>query len=162
MNRSGKALTLTAALLAGGLALGACAPTVARQGFQVQDVAPRDVKVGEDTKSSVLAKLGSPSTVSTFEPNIWYYVTQTAETYTYHKPRVSQREVTVITFDKDTETVTKVDSLALKDGFKIAYNKRETPTRGRELTVLEQLLGNVGRTGLPPTDENTPGSNRRD
>ena len=27
----------------------------------------------------------------------------------------------------------------------IAFNGRETPTRGRELTVLEQLLGNVGR-----------------
>jgi outer membrane protein assembly factor BamE (lipoprotein component of BamABCDE complex) len=161
MSISGKALILSAALVAGA-SLGACAPTVARQGFQAQETAPRDVKVGEDTKSTVLAKLGSPSTTSTFEPNVWIYVSQTAETYTYHKPKVSQRDVTVITFDKDSEQVTKVDQLALKDGYKIAYNQRETPTRGREMTILEQLLGNVGRAGLPPTDENVPGSNRRD
>jgi len=71
---------LIAALLAcsalSGLA--ACSPTVARQGFQVQETAPKDVKIGEDTKSSVLAKLGSPSAVAAFEPNIWYYISQTA------------------------------------------------------------------------------------
>jgi outer membrane protein assembly factor BamE (lipoprotein component of BamABCDE complex) len=81
-------------------------------------------------------------------------VSQTNETYTYHRPQVSMREVTVLTFDKSTEQLTKVDTLALKDGRRLAYNKRETPTRGRELTVLEQLLGNVGRgVNLPQADD---------
>jgi hypothetical protein len=41
----------------------------------------------------------------------------------------------------------------------IAYNNRETPTRGREMTVLEQLLGSVGRgTMLPQDDEGVPGN----
>jgi outer membrane protein assembly factor BamE (lipoprotein component of BamABCDE complex) len=67
---------------------------------------------------------------------------------------VSNREVTVVTFDKASEQVTKVDVLALKDGRRLAYNKRETPTRGRELTVIEQLLGNVGRgMNLPNTQD---------
>jgi outer membrane protein assembly factor BamE (lipoprotein component of BamABCDE complex) len=150
MTKFRKALILSAALVG----LSACAPVVARQGFQVQDLAPKDVKVGEDTKSTVLTKLGSPSAMSTFEPNVWYYVSQTNETYTYHRPQVSMREVTVLTFDKSTEQLTKVDTLALKDGRRLAYNKRETPTRGRELTVLEQLLGNVGRgVNLPQADD---------
>jgi outer membrane protein assembly factor BamE (lipoprotein component of BamABCDE complex) len=150
MSKVTRALILSAALVG----VTACAPVVARQGFQVQDVAPKDVKVGEDTKSTVLAKLGSPSATSTFEPNVWYYVSQTNETYTYHRPQVSNREVTVVTFDKASEQVTKVDVLALKDGRRLAYNKRETPTRGRELTVIEQLLGNVGRgMNLPNTQD---------
>jgi outer membrane protein assembly factor BamE (lipoprotein component of BamABCDE complex) len=158
MSQFRNALIVTAALFG----LGACSPTIARQGFQVQEEAPKDVKVGQDTKSSVLAKLGSPSLVSTFEPNIWYYVSQTAETYTYHKPRVSARDVTAITFDKASEQVTDVAALSLKDGKRISYADRETPTRGREMTVLEQLLGNVGRAGLPPSDEeNVPGGRRR-
>ena len=49
--------------------------------------------------------------------------------------------------------------MTLKDGKVIAYNGRETPTRGRELTILEQLLGNVGRGGMLPNrdDEGAPG-----
>lgn len=162
MSKLRTALILSAALVGAG-ALSACSPVTARQGFQVQDVNPRDLKVGDDSKSTVLSKLGSPSAVSTFEPNIWYYVSQTAETYTYHKPLVSQRDVTVVTFDKESEKVTKVASLGLKDGKHITYAKRETPTRGREMTVLEQLLGNVGRQGLPPSEDDTvPGGRRRE
>ena len=41
-------------------------------------------------------------------------------------------------------------------------NSNETPTRGRSLTVLEQLLGNVGRGQLPRTEEDIPGQRRPD
>ncbi|MEG0818434.1 MAG: outer membrane protein assembly factor BamE, partial [Brevundimonas sp.] len=40
--------------------------------------------------------------------------------------------------------------------------RRETPTRGRQLTILEQLLGNVGRGQLPRTEEDVPGQRRPD
>ncbi len=150
-----RSLVALSAIVALGAAAAGCAPVVARQGFQVQDSSPRDIKVGEDTKSSVLAKLGSPSAVSTFEPNVWYYISQTAETYTYHKPQVSARDVVVVTFDKSGDQVTKIDTLALKDGKRMAYNRRETPTRGREMTALEQLLGNIGRQALPQSDQDT-------
>jgi outer membrane protein assembly factor BamE (lipoprotein component of BamABCDE complex) len=156
-----KAGLIAAALLAGATA---CSPVVGRHGFQVTDVNPKDVKVGEDTKSTVLSKLGSPSTVSTFEPNVWYYISQTTERRTYHKPAVEDRNVTVIAFDKASEKVTEVKALTLNDSRRIAYNDRETPTRGRELTALEQLLGNVGRGGMLPRsdDERTPGGRRPD
>jgi outer membrane protein assembly factor BamE (lipoprotein component of BamABCDE complex) len=139
------------------LGLGACAPTIARQGFQVMDASPREVKIGEDTKSSVMAKLGSPSTVSTFEPNVWFYISQTTEKYTYHVQKVTARDVTVVTFDPATELVASVENLDLGDARHFAYSDRETPTRGRELTVLEQLLGNIGQGGLPPIGNDDPG-----
>ncbi len=158
-----RTLLITAAVAAG---LSACAPVTGRHGFQVTDANPKDVKVGEDTKSTVLTRLGSPSTTSTFEPNVWYYVSQTTQRRTYHKPAVDTRSVTVITFDKDSEKVTDVKTLGLGDGKRIAYNDRETPTRGRELTVLEQLLGNVGRGGMLPNsaddERNMPGGRRPD
>ena len=34
----------------------------------------------------------------------------------------------------------------------IAYNGRETPTRGREMTILEQLLGNIGNDSVLPQE----------
>jgi len=140
----------------------ACAPVVGNHGFQVIDVNPKDIAVGTDTKSTVLAQLGSPSAVSTFEDNIWYYISQTTERYTYNRPQVSQRSVTAITFNEGDDKVTEVRNLGLEDGQQIAMERRETPTRGRELTVLEQLLGNVGRGQLPRTDEDVPGQRRPD
>ena len=62
-------------------------------------------------------------------------------------------DIVAIAFDPATEQVATVNSYSLKDGKIIAFNDRETPTRGREMTILEQLLGNVGRGGMLPRDE---------
>lgn len=150
-----KSLIALAALCLTGMGAAACAPTVAYNGFQAREDKPQDVKVGEDTKSTVLARLGSPSTVATFEPNIWYYVSQMTEKVAYKNPKVQTREVVMIKFGAD-EKVAEVKAYGLKNGFEIAYNKAETPTRGRELSVIEQLLGNIGRGGMMP-QENDPG-----
>ncbi len=140
----------------------ACAPVVGMHGFQVVDVKPADIVAGTDTKETVMTKLGSPSAVSTFEDNIWYYISQTTERYTYNRPQVAQRTVTAITFAETGNQVTDVRNLTLADGQQVAMNGRETPTRGRELTILEQLLGNVGRGQLPRTEVNVPGQRRPD
>jgi outer membrane protein assembly factor BamE (lipoprotein component of BamABCDE complex) len=151
------------AALAAATAVTACAPTVGRNGFQPIDVMPADIQAGTDDKTSVLAKLGSPSTTSVFEgDNIWYYVTQTTEQYTFNRAEVSQRSVTAITFNAADDKVLEVRQLGLDDSQQVAMNTRETPTRGRQLTILEQLLGNVGRGQLPRTDENVPGERRPD
>ena len=77
----------------------------------------------------------------------------------FKRPEVVARNVTQITFNKDSELVESVNSFTLKDGKVVAFNGRETPTRGRELTILEQILGNVGRGGfLPNQDEGVPGN----
>lgn len=145
------------------LMAGACAPIVATQGFQVIDQKPEDIVVGTDTRETVLTKLGSPSTASTFEAeNIWYYLSQSTARYTYNRPKVTQRTVTEITFNEADGLVSGVRTLGLADGEAIAMNSRETPTRGRALTILEQLLGNVGRGQLPRTDEDVPGQRRPD
>lgn len=148
---------LLAVVILAGAVLSGCAPTIGRQGFQVQDVAPRDLKVGVDTKASVMEKLGSPSAVGVFDPNTWYYVSQSTERYTYHQARVTSRDVTVMAFDKASDKLLKLDTLGLKDGRRIAFNTRETPTRGRQLTVLEQLLGSVGHNLLPQNTLDGPG-----
>ncbi|MFN3931250.1 MAG: outer membrane protein assembly factor BamE [Brevundimonas sp.] len=152
---------LLAALSAAALTA-ACAPTVGQNGFQAIDAKPNEIMAGTDTKQTVLTKLGTPSTTSTFErDNIWYYISQVTEKYTYNPARVTQRSVTEITFN-DAGQVAEVRTLGLDDGQQIAMNGRETPTRGRQMTILEQLLGNVGRGQLPRTDEDVPGQRRPD
>jgi len=152
---------LIAALSAAALTAG-CAPTVGQNGFQAIDAKPADIVAGTDTKQTVLARLGTPSTTSTFErDHVWYYISQVTEKYTYNRAQVTQRSVTEITFD-DAGQVSEVRTLGLDDGQRVAMNDRETPTRGRQLTILEQLLGNVGRGQLPTTDEDQPGQRRPD
>ena len=54
--------------------------------------------------------------------------------------------------------MTSLNTLSLKDGRVIAFNGRETPTRGRELTVLEQLLGTLGQGSvLGDQEDGNPG-----
>jgi outer membrane protein assembly factor BamE (lipoprotein component of BamABCDE complex) len=157
MFRSAATAALVAGLLASSLA--ACAPITTYSGFQAIESDPKDVKVGTDTKSTVRGKLGSPSAQSTFDPNVWFYMNQVKERVAFRRPKVVARNVTAVAFNKDSEVVESVNNYTLKDGKVIAYNNRETPTRGRELTILEQLLGTVGRGGmLPRDDEGIPGS----
>ncbi len=155
-------ISLTFAALSVAALTVACAPTIGQNGFQAIDAKPTDIVAGTDTRQTVLTRLGSPSTTSTFEKEtIWYYISQTTEKYTYNRPQVTQRNVTEITFN-DAGQVAAVRTLGLEDGQRVAMNGNETPTRGRQLTILEQLLGNVGRGQLPRTDEDVPGQQRRD
>lgn len=152
-------LFLMVVAAAGTLVLGGCQAITTYSGYQAIEDSPSDVKVGTDTKSTVRATLGSPSVTSTFDPNVWYYVTQIKERVAFRRPQITSRTIVALTFDRDTEAVRTVEQFSLKDGKVIAINGRETPTRGRELTILEQLLGNVGRGAmLPRTDESVPGS----
>jgi outer membrane protein assembly factor BamE (lipoprotein component of BamABCDE complex) len=143
--------------------VGACSPVVYHQGFQSVDVRPSDVKVGEDTRSTVLSKLGSPTTTSTFDKDLWFYMSQLRSQTSFYEPKTIQREVVAISFDHDTEQVKSVDRYTIQDGRVIAYNTHETPTRGREMTVLEQLVGSIGAGSVLPNDQDiTPGSHPGD
>jgi len=66
--------------------------------------------------------------------------------------------VVAISFNKDDAMVAKVDTLTMNDGRVIAYNGRETPTRGRQLSILEQLLGNLGQGQLNNQQDINPGT----
>jgi outer membrane protein assembly factor BamE (lipoprotein component of BamABCDE complex) len=146
-----------AAVTIGFVSLGACAPISSYSGFQTIESDPKDVKVSVDTKSTVRGKLGSPSATSTFDNNIWFYMNQTKERVAFRRPRVIARNVVAISFDKDSEVVKSVNTYTLKDGKVIAYNDRETPTRGREMTILEQMIGAVGHGGILPRDQEEAG-----
>jgi outer membrane protein assembly factor BamE (lipoprotein component of BamABCDE complex) len=147
------------AAAAAAIALTACAPVTSYNGFQVRDDKPADAKVGEDTKSTLMTRLGSPSTQTVFGNDTWYYITQVTEREAYHLPKVKGRQVVEIRFDAD-EKVAAVKTLTMKDGYQIAYQKRHTPTRGRDLSILEQILGTIGAASMLPQDDD-PGRTSR-
>ena len=103
-----------------------------------------NIEVGQVSKNEVLELLGSPSTKATFNDNDWYYVSEKISTRAFFHPEVINRKVLIIQFDK-REIVKKITQLSLKDGEKIEMVDRITPTAGKEMTILKQIFGNVGR-----------------
>lgn len=128
------------------LAAAACAPRQDYRGAAIDEDKIKLVQVGQSTEAQVGALLGSPSTISTF-PDwgvTYYYISSETETVAFLAPELIEQQVLAISFDKDNR-VKEVKRYGLKDGKQIAFIDRETPTRGKEMTVLEQLFGNLGR-----------------
>jgi hypothetical protein len=76
----------------------------------------------------------------------------------FYNPETTERRVMVVRFNGDT--VAAVEKFGLERGRLVAYNDEVTPTRGRELGILEQLLGNVGNTSPIRTEEQEQGGRR--
>jgi len=140
---------LSAALLLG------CTPVVNQRGYLPDPVGEAAIKVGADTKTTVQDRLGDPSTQATFGGDVWYYISSVEKQISFFDPRVENRSVMAVHFDKDGK-VANVRHYGLKDGHLIAFETRETPAKGRELTFLQQLMN--ATPGVPlGTGQNGPG-----
>ena len=64
----------------------------------------------------------------------------------FYHPTVTDRRILAISFG-DNNKVNNLKYYGLEEGKIISYVDRTTPTRGRELTILQQLFGNLGRLG---------------
>ncbi len=149
-------LRLAFLIVAMTAALGACTASRDFQGYIADEAKPADIQPDKDTRSTVLAQLGSPSTSSLFDENTWFYMSTTRERFAFYRPKVVTRQTVAIRFD-ESDTVAEVLEYDAKDGRVIRYASRETPTRGRQLGLLEQIFGNVGAVRLPNSEERTPG-----
>jgi len=138
-------------MLASTAVISACTPTTNVRGNMLQDYQIKEVQTGKDNTSNVLRKLGSPTTKAPFDDNIWYYLGQKTEKHGILDPQVVDAQVVVVSFnDKGiVKEIVKIDSEQMDD---IPYSREKTHTSGQEVTVLQQLLGNLGRFN-PPSSE---------
>ncbi len=135
----------------------ACMPISRNHGFVTSKESPGDIEAGVDTKTTVLSKYGNPSTTGVFEKDKWYYMSELREQLGYLRPRTKTRTITAVAF-KDG-VVDDVSIYTIKDGHVVSIVGRKTPTRGRELSIIQQLLGGVGRLpqGALGDSQNLPG-----
>jgi outer membrane protein assembly factor BamE (lipoprotein component of BamABCDE complex) len=137
-------LVLIAALMAGLVGvLPACSPNIESHGDLPQADHLAQIEPGR-TRSDVLALLGTPSTTFSLDADRWYYISNQTKEYTWHQITEVSRQVIIIDFDK-SGTVTAVKKLNLDNGETIAMVDRVTPTQGNGLSLLGQLVGNIGR-----------------
>jgi outer membrane protein assembly factor BamE (lipoprotein component of BamABCDE complex) len=134
-------------------ALGACSPTVEQRGNLPSPDKLSEIHAGSTTKDEVAKLLGTPSSVSVFNNDkSWYYISRRTAQTAFFEPDVLDQQVYIVRFN-DQGVVTAVDHKALEDGKEITPVARATPAPGRELSFLEQLIGNLGKF-------NTGGSSR--
>jgi len=130
------------------LMLTACAPRVEMNGNLPDPERLAEIKDGGFSREEVAEILGSPSSVTVLEDEVWYYISKRTETLAFFEPDVSAQQVVVIHFDKKG-MVSKVQTLGLEQARTIEPAERETPTAGNELTFFDQLIGNLGRFNKP-------------
>lgn len=137
-------------LVSATLLLG-CTPVVNQRGYLPDPIGEASIKAGVDTKTTVQDRLGDPSTQATFGGGAWYYISSIEKQISFFDPRVENRSILAIHFDKDGK-VENLRHYGLKDGHVIAFETRETPAKGRELTFLQQLLN--ATPGVPIGTQN--------
>lgn len=121
-----------------------CGATVNQHGYKLDPEELAEITPGVATRQDVLDVMGSPSTISTFQDSKWYYIGQRTEEFAFFKPDVLERSVLVVSFD-DSGLVEGTQVYTLEDGQEIDLVSRETPTEGRDLSLLQELFGNLGR-----------------
>jgi outer membrane protein assembly factor BamE (lipoprotein component of BamABCDE complex) len=134
------------ALMLGAACVAGCGAQIDRHGHVFIDVDVHSVQPGMN-KEQVQTILGSPDTKSTIAGDSYYYISTTQKTVAFFKPREIDRQVVAVYFDGN-QTVQEVAHYGLKDGIVVNYLKAETPARGKDASLLEQIFGNISNRGM--------------
>ncbi len=135
-------------LVALGLVFAGCAPTIDHRGYVVPKQAVEKLASGTATRDEVLQALGTPSSFAAFDDNTWYYMGATTRRAAFFDPELVERHILVLRFDEDG-LLAEIGTRDAGSGREVLLVSRETPTAGHSLTILEQVLGNIGRFSQP-------------
>ena len=137
-------LTAALGLVLAATAVASCSPTVDQRGNLPEPDKLAGIRPGATTRDEVAKILGTPSSTAVFDSKTWYYISRRTKQVAFFDPDVVDQQVYIVNFD-DRGVVKAVDHRDLKDGQEIEPAPGATPAPGRELTFLEQVIGNVGR-----------------
>lgn len=134
------ALVLGAAMLAG------CTAIRDHQGYVLDEPLVTAVQPGVDNRESVLGTLGRPTFVGQFDQRDWYYVSRETRQLAFASPRPRENVVLHIRFD-EAGNVERVERTGMELVVNVNPSSDETPTLGRERSLLQELFGNIGAVG---------------
>lgn len=132
-----------AAILAVLIVLAACTTIYRNHGYipNAEDLAK--VTVGESTQEEVARDVGRPTSTGLLTGGAWYYVGSKFRYYGARVPKEVERQVVVVSFD-DKGVVENVEQFGLERGEVIVISRRVTRSSVKGLSVIRQLLANVG------------------
>jgi outer membrane protein assembly factor BamE (lipoprotein component of BamABCDE complex) len=134
----------------------ACTPVVNQRGYLPDPIGEAAIKIGVDDKTTVQQRLGDPSTQAAFSGDAWFYISSVEKQVAFFDPKVETRSIMAVHFDKDGK-VADIRHYSLKDGHVVAFEARETPAKGRELTFLQQLFNATPGVPIGAQNPENPG-----
>lgn len=137
-------LFLVLAALLFGIGVSGCTPRAGTHGDPLVRDRVNSIVPGVHSRDDVAAILGSPSTNSPFDGEKWYYISSRTETLAFLPREEFDRQVVVIAFDEGGR-VRSVEKFGQERGQDVAIVRRETPTAGNDLNLMQEFLGNIGR-----------------
>lgn len=131
--------------LAVGLAamLGACVARDRQHGYIPPESDLAALSVGTDTRESVIAAVGAPTSSGLMGGGNFYYVQSTFRHFGAYAPEEIDRQVLVMSF-ADSGTLTNIERFGLAEGRVVVLSRRVTDDGLRDTTFLRQLMGNLG------------------
>lgn len=137
-------ITKLFSLLLLALVMMGCTPVQRIHGNVIDDKKVAQLELDVTTQGDVIRMWGTPTTTSTVDNQIWYYIGQKTSQTGLHRPEVDERRIVALDFNPEGVLV-NFSTLTEKDGQEIEVSARETPSSGRKFTIMQQLIGNLGR-----------------
>ncbi len=126
------------------VAIAGCSPVYRNHGYIPSDEELSLIEVGKDTRDTVAATLGRPSSQGLLNDVGWFYVQSRWKHYGALAPQEIDRQVVAITFTEDG-VVQNVERFGLENGNVVVLSRRVTETSIRGVSFLKQIFGNIGR-----------------
>jgi len=119
-----------------------CLAQVDRHGHYFNESEIQQIRPGM-SKEQVKLTLGTPDTTTTAGGDVFYYISSTRKRMPVMKPREIDRKVLAVYFDNN-QSVKRLANYGMQDGRVVDLMKGETPSKGSDLTMIQQFFGNLG------------------
>lgn len=139
IRRFGLAFALVAPLVVSG-----CAPVYRNHGYIPPENNLAEVSIGQTGQAELESLIGRPGTQGVLAGSSWYYVGSRWEYYGAREPREIERQVIAVRFS-ESGVVSNIESFGLERGRVIVLSQRVTDSGIEGISIIRQLLGNVGR-----------------
>lgn len=121
-----------------------CAPTINNHGFDKEEIEFKKIIPSVSTRDDVQQLLGSPTSMSNFPPETWYYISKKTAATAFLPVKTLDQAVTEIVFSPNG-VVTNVNMITSEEASEINPVNRQTATSGHQTSVLREIFSNFGR-----------------
>lgn len=95
------------------------------------------------SKQDIEDLLGSPTAVSDFGQETWYYITTKKETIAFLPDKILEQNIVAVSFNQDqVDTISRYNE---EDANQPHLVSEYTTTKGNDISTTQQLFHNAGR-----------------